>query len=65
MLLIVILILSQDRSFAANVHKMTLPSVPWYKERLLHNTSLGSLLVLILLRTAQYNLNKLQARGLE
>jgi dymeclin len=60
MLLIVLLILSQDKSFAQNVHKQIIPAVPWYKERLLHNVSLGSLLVTLLLRTAQYNLNKLQ-----
>lgn len=41
MLLIVILILSQDAGFAQNLHQITLPSVPWFKERLLHRTSLG------------------------
>lgn len=59
MLLIVLLILSQDRSFAQNIHRMQIPHVAWYKERLLHNISLGSLLVIILLRTAQYNLSKM------
>ena len=37
-----------------------LPGVPWYKERLLHQTSLGSLMVIILIRTVQYNLSKLR-----
>lgn len=41
MLLIILLILTQDASFAANVHKVQLTSVPWYKERLLNRTSLG------------------------
>ncbi|XP_031396635.1 dymeclin [Punica granatum] len=60
MLLIILLILSQDSSFNASVHKLTLPSVPWYQERRLHQTSLGSLLVIILIRTVKYNLSKLR-----
>ncbi|KAL5542027.1 hypothetical protein UlMin_009737 [Ulmus minor] len=60
MLLIVLLMLSQDSSFNASIHKLILPSVPWYKERLLHQTSLGSLMVVILIRTVQYNLSKLR-----
>jgi hypothetical protein len=43
MLLIILLILSQDSSFNANIHKLVLPAVPWYQERLLPNISLGSL----------------------
>uniref|UniRef100_M4DFM1 Dymeclin n=1 Tax=Brassica campestris TaxID=3711 RepID=M4DFM1_BRACM len=39
---------------------MILPSVPWYKEHLLHQMSLGSLMVIILIRTVQYNLSKLR-----
>ncbi|KAG6664837.1 dymeclin-like isoform X2 [Carya illinoinensis] len=60
MLLIILLILSQDSSFNASIHKLILPSVPWYKERLLQQTSLGSLMVIILIRTVQYNLSKLR-----
>ncbi|XP_021899520.1 dymeclin [Carica papaya] len=60
MLLIILLILSQDSSFNASIHKMVLPGVPWYKEHLLHQTSLGSLLVIVLIRTVQYNLSKLR-----
>ncbi|KAF3774546.1 Dymeclin [Nymphaea thermarum] len=60
MLLIILLILSQDSSFNASIHKLILPSVPWYKERLLHHTSLGSLMVVILIRTVKYNLSKLR-----
>ena len=43
MLLIILLILTQDASFAANVHKVQLSSVPWYRERLLNKTLLGKL----------------------
>ena len=39
---------------------MTISSVPWYKERLLQRVSLGSLLMIVLLRTAHYNLAKLK-----
>ncbi|XP_043692031.1 dymeclin-like isoform X2 [Telopea speciosissima] len=39
---------------------LILPSVPWYQERLLHNTSLGSLMVIILIRTVKYNLSKMR-----
>ncbi|KAE8022666.1 hypothetical protein FH972_008449 [Carpinus fangiana] len=60
MLLIILLILSQDSSFNASIHKLILPGVPWYKERLLQQTSLGSLMVIILIRTVQYNLSKLR-----
>ena len=42
MLLIILLILSQDAAFAANVHAVQLAEVPWYKERLLHRTTLGA-----------------------
>ncbi|KAJ6846630.1 dymeclin isoform X2 [Iris pallida] len=60
MLLIILLILSQDSSFNASIHKLIVLNVPWYQERLLHNTSLGSLMVVILIRTVKYNLSKLR-----
>ncbi|CAI9118377.1 OLC1v1019937C1 [Oldenlandia corymbosa var. corymbosa] len=60
MVLIILLILSQDSSFNASIHKLILPSVPWYEERRLHQTSLGSLMVIILIRTVKYNLSKLR-----
>nr|XP_034930839.1 dymeclin isoform X1 [Populus alba] len=90
-LLIILLILSQDSSFNASIHKIVritficqlsilfprcvlfflcyyflvlfpqvLPSIPWYQEHLLHRTSLGSLMVIILIRTVKYNLSKLR-----
>ncbi|KAI3459425.1 hypothetical protein Pfo_016088 [Paulownia fortunei] len=60
MVLIILLILSQDSSFNASIHKLMLPNVPWYQERLLHQTSLGSLMIIILIRTVKYNLSKLR-----
>ena len=49
MLLIILLMLSQDSAFAQNIHKIRLPAVPFYKERSTA-TTLGSLLVVLLLR---------------
>ncbi|XP_057771541.1 uncharacterized protein LOC130991379 isoform X2 [Salvia miltiorrhiza] len=60
MVLVIFLILSQDSTFNASIHKLMLPNVPWYKERLLSQTSLGSLMVIILIRTVKYNLSKLR-----
>ncbi|CAL5371493.1 unnamed protein product [Camellia sinensis] len=60
MVLIILLVLSHDSSFNASIHKLMLPSVPWYQERLLHQTSLGSLMIIILIRTVNYNLSKLR-----
>lgn len=60
MLLIVLLILSQDSTFNSSIHKLLLPSVPWYQERRLHQISLGSLMVIILTRTLKCNLSRLQ-----
>ncbi|KAL4432564.1 hypothetical protein ABPG77_000501 [Micractinium sp. CCAP 211/92] len=59
MLLIILLMLSQDPAFAQNIHRITLQSVPFYRERSTR-TTLGSLLVVLLLRTAHYNLAKLR-----
>jgi len=41
MLLIVILMLSQDPTFSQHVHHISLQNTPWYTERLLKDTSLG------------------------
>ena len=60
-LLIILLILSQDASFNANIHKLVVRGdIPWYKERMLRDTTLGSLLVVLLIRTVKYNLSKLR-----
>ena len=42
MLLIVVLILSQDVAFAKAIHGIRIPSAPWFRERLLQNTTLGA-----------------------
>mmetsp|Transcript_5021 Transcript_5021/g.7791 ORF Transcript_5021/g.7791 Transcript_5021/m.7791 type:complete len:774 (+) Transcript_5021:56-2377(+) len=60
MLLIILLILTQDAAFNATIHTLMIPSVPWFKERILQNVSLGSLAVIVFVRTIQYNLVKLR-----
>ncbi|KAF8072811.1 dym [Scenedesmus sp. PABB004] len=61
MLQIIVLILSQDTSFSHNIHKVVLPGgVSWYKERQLSRITLGSLVFVVLLRTAHQNVGQLQ-----
>lgn len=61
MLQIIVLILSQDTSFSHNIHKVHLHgAVSWYKERLLTKISLGSLVYVVLLRTAHRNVGQMQ-----
>ena len=59
MLLIAILMLSQDEGFIAAAQSTALPSVPWYKERILHDISLGSLLVIVMVHVVKFNLASL------
>lgn len=63
MILIILLILSQDPSFNANIHKVIVQAVPWYKERLLTKVSLGSLVVILLIRTIKYAQAPVRTRG--
>ena len=44
MLLIVLLMLSQDPAFSKNVHRISLQNTRWYTERLLKDTTLGECL---------------------
>lgn len=55
LLSIILLILSQDASFGSTSHRTMVTGLDWYKERSLGQTSLGSLLMIILLRTAHRN----------
>lgn len=48
----------QDDAFSENVHRrLVLDSVPWFHERIIHDISLGSLIMTVLLRTMQRNLS--------
>lgn len=64
MSLIILLILSQDENFNKSVHELTIASVPWYTERAITNITLGGLLVLVVLRTIQYNMTKMRDKYL-
>jgi hypothetical protein len=59
-LIILLLIFSQDLSFGSDAFKrVIIPTIRWYKERNLRNVSLGSVLLLCLLRAITFNLNRL------
>jgi len=58
MILITILMISQDASFVAASQTKMLSAVPWYRERLLGSISVGSLVVIILVRTVHTNFSK-------
>lgn len=49
---------AQDASFVAASQTKMLSAVPWYRERLLGSISVGSLVVIILVRTVHTNLSK-------
>lgn len=64
MSIIILLILSEYQSFNRTVHEMKLRSITWYTERMLSEVSLGGLLVLVLLRTIQYNMVRMRDKYL-
>lgn len=55
MVLIIFIILSEETSFNEAIHKISVRGVPWYKDRILSEISLGSLTALIIIRSFQYN----------
>ncbi|KAK2721308.1 dymeclin-like [Artemia franciscana] len=64
MILINLLILSESDDFNIAVHSRILKSVPWFTERNLTDISLGGLMIIIILRTVQYNILKTRDRYL-
>lgn len=58
MSLIVLLILSEDDGFNKSIHELSLKNVAWYTEKYLSEISLGGLLILVVIRTIQYNMLK-------
>ncbi|GJQ81413.1 hypothetical protein Trydic_g18278 [Trypoxylus dichotomus] len=64
MSLITLLILSEDDVFNRSVHETRLKAIPWYTERNLSEVSLGGLLVLVVIRTIQYNMLKMRDKYL-
>jgi hypothetical protein len=58
-ILIILLILSEDPEFSRFIHtRLQIESVPWTKDVLIKDISLGSLLMFVILKLAQYNLSK-------
>ncbi len=57
---------AQDSGFSENVHgRVRVSEVPWYRDRIVKNISLGSLIMLLLLRLIQQNLTQVaQGNGI-
>ncbi|XP_037038754.1 dymeclin isoform X2 [Bradysia coprophila] len=64
MSLIVLLILSEDDGFNKSVHQIILKNIHWYTERSISEISLGGLLILVVIRTIQYNMLKMRDKYL-
>ncbi|XP_028829399.1 dymeclin isoform X1 [Denticeps clupeoides] len=58
MALIILLILTEDDTFNRSVHEVMLKNITWYTERSLTEISLGSLLILVVIRTIQFNMTR-------
>ncbi|NXM22355.1 DYM protein, partial [Ploceus nigricollis] len=58
MALIILLILTEDDGFNQSIHEVILKNITWYAERVLTEISLGSLLILVVIRTIQYNMTR-------
>ncbi|XP_051534125.1 dymeclin-like isoform X2 [Myxocyprinus asiaticus] len=58
MSLIILLILTEDDAFNRSIHEVMLKNISWYTERVLTEISLGSLLILVVIRTIQFNMTR-------
>uniref|UniRef100_A0A4W4E4L4 Dymeclin n=1 Tax=Electrophorus electricus TaxID=8005 RepID=A0A4W4E4L4_ELEEL len=58
MALIILLILTEDDTFNRSIHEVMLKNINWYTERVLTEISLGSLLILVVIRTIQFNMTR-------
>ncbi|XP_030624148.1 dymeclin isoform X2 [Chanos chanos] len=58
MALIILLILTEDDTFNRSIHEVVLKNISWYTERALTEISLGSLLILVVIRTIQFNMTR-------
>ena len=59
-ILILLLIFSQDQSFGPDAfRRVVVARVPWYRERQLRDVNLGSVLLLTILRAITFNLHRL------
>ena len=64
MILIILLILSEDTILNNVMSEIVLPQVTWFSEKLLTDVSLTSLTVLVLLRTIQVNITQMKDKYL-
>ncbi|KER22170.1 hypothetical protein T265_14931, partial [Opisthorchis viverrini] len=64
MALIIVLILTESEQFNEEIHSVPINWVTWSANRRISGVSRGSLLILILLRTIRYHLNRLKDRYL-
>ena len=59
-MVILLLLFSQDTSFGADAfRRVMIQNIPWYKERNLKSISLGSIIMLSIIRSLTFNLNRL------
>ncbi|XP_029513101.2 dymeclin-like isoform X1 [Oncorhynchus nerka] len=58
MALIILLILTEEDTFNRSIHEVVLKNITWYSERSLTEMSLGSLLILVVIRTIQFNMTR-------
>nr|XP_040563267.1 dymeclin-like isoform X2 [Lepeophtheirus salmonis] len=64
MSLIILLILSEDDLFNTSVHETMIKNIEWYSERSLTDISLGGTLILVVIRTIQFNMLKMRDKYL-
>ncbi|CAD5111996.1 DgyrCDS1248 [Dimorphilus gyrociliatus] len=67
MALIVLLMLTEDDRFNQSIHEIVLradKTMNWFKERSLLEISLGSFMVLVIIRTIQYNMTRMRDKYL-
>jgi hypothetical protein len=64
MALIILLILSEDDLFNKSIHTIMIKKLTWYTERSISEISLGGLLVLVVIRTIQFNMTRMRDKYL-
>lgn len=64
MALIILLVLSEDDVFNKAVHEIGLKNVSWFKERTISEITLGGLLILVVIRTIQFNISRMRDKYL-
>eukprot|EP01080_Neovahlkampfia_damariscottae_P004087 gene4087-7376_t len=55
MMLIILTILTEDSNLVKKLFEIKVPSIPWYKDRIIKDINLGSLMMLILLKSVLHD----------